>query len=93
MPICGLLITLDSNQLRADAGILQLTSDTRITLGERIEKTLQPAILETKTAKEARDATNSARTNQGILEVHVVSVDFQLDRTPLTQERMGANQC
>ncbi|MBC8309010.1 MAG: hypothetical protein ISR75_06720 [Phycisphaerales bacterium] len=73
----GLLILLDSTQQIAEKGISTLKTDTRFTFGDRIEKTLQPAVLETQSAKEAREATDLARSILGILEVHVVSVDFQ----------------
>ena len=90
MPTTGLLIMLNDAQQHADEGILQLASDTRFTLGDRIEHTLQPAVLDTKTAKEAREATDFARSLQGILEIHVVSVDFQDNDLPLTLGKNGS---
>jgi len=71
---------LDEAQQHADEGISQLKLDKRFTFGDCIENTFQPAVLDATTAKEAREATEYVRSIQGIVEVHVVSVDFQNDQ-------------
>ncbi|MBC8522677.1 hypothetical protein H8D29_01995 [PVC group bacterium] len=79
MPICGLLITLDASEPIAEAGILQLSTDQRFTLGERVNPHLVPVILEANTPTEAQEATEWAQSIKGVLEVSVISVDYQTD--------------
>jgi hypothetical protein len=75
MPILGAVVTLVDDPALAAAAVASLTSDPRITVGER-DGALLPVVLDTRSREEERSYWRALQATPGVLDVRLAFADF-----------------